>query len=236
MSGTDYTLTPNLSLFKPIANAAINMWGTYLNANADALDTVLGHTAGGPFLPLAGGTVTGPITLAADPTAALQAATKQYADKMLPLAGGTVTGNLTVAQISMTGVTYPDDVSVAALPAAGAGGLMMANDAINPVTNTSTGPQLVHYTWDSTWRLVGRNEIAQTTPYTTIQHAPGVTSDASGNLSIAGALQLGPIASPSTLNFSRLPDQAANDAAAATAGVPVGGTYRNGSALQVRVT
>ena len=39
----------------------------------------------------------------------------------------------------------------------------------------------------------------------------------------------------STVNYGVLPANAANDAAAATAGVPVGGTYRNGSALQVRV-
>lgn len=36
--------------------------------------------------------------------------------------------------------------------------------------------------------------------------------------------------------FSSLPINAANDAAAATAGVVVGGVYRNGSVLQVRVT
>jgi hypothetical protein len=34
----------------------------------------------GAFLPLSGGTLTGPLTLAADPTANLHAATKQYAD------------------------------------------------------------------------------------------------------------------------------------------------------------
>ena len=37
------------------------------------------------------------------------------------------------------------------------------------------------------------------------------------------------------LNFVTLPTSAANDAAAATAGIPVGGTYRTGSALMVRV-
>jgi len=36
--------------------------------------------------------------------------------------------------------------------------------------------------------------------------------------------------------FAVLPVDAANDAAAATAGVPVGGTYRSGSILMVRVT
>ena len=52
------------------------------------------------YLPLAGGTMTGNLTLKANPTANLQAATKQYVDtqdaKYLPLAGGTMTGNITV--------------------------------------------------------------------------------------------------------------------------------------------
>jgi hypothetical protein len=41
--------------------------------------------------------------------------------------------------------------------------------------------------------------------------------------------------SPSGAVFSPLPPNAANDAAASAAGVPVGGTYRNGSVLMVRV-
>lgn len=39
-----------------------------------------------------------------------------------------------------------------------------------------------------------------------------------------------------TLRFGTMPTNAANDAAAASAGVGVGGVYRNGSVLQVRVT
>ncbi len=50
----------------------------------------------GTWLPLAGGTLTGPLTLNADPTAQNQAATKHYADQLaaanLPLSGGTLTG------------------------------------------------------------------------------------------------------------------------------------------------
>lgn len=40
MSGTDYTLTPNIGLYKPISNADINQWGSHLNLNADKLDTL----------------------------------------------------------------------------------------------------------------------------------------------------------------------------------------------------
>jgi hypothetical protein len=60
--------------------------------------------AAGAFLPLSGGTLTGPLTLAGDPTLPLQAATKQYVDAAvaggggggggLPLTGGTLTGPL----------------------------------------------------------------------------------------------------------------------------------------------
>lgn len=43
---SDYTTTPNLGLFKPVAGADINQWGSHLNLNADVLDTLWGGTAG----------------------------------------------------------------------------------------------------------------------------------------------------------------------------------------------
>jgi hypothetical protein len=52
-------------------------------------------TAG--YLPLNGGTLTGPLILASDPSVALGAVTKQYSDTKLPLAGGTLTGPLVLA-------------------------------------------------------------------------------------------------------------------------------------------
>ena len=55
----------------------------------------------GSWLPLSGGTLTGPLTLNENPTAANQAATKSYADQLaaadLPLGGGTLTGPLNLA-------------------------------------------------------------------------------------------------------------------------------------------
>ena len=42
MSGTDYTQTPNLGLYKPTYNADGEQWGLLLNANGDVLDTVVG--------------------------------------------------------------------------------------------------------------------------------------------------------------------------------------------------
>jgi hypothetical protein len=57
--------------------------------------------AGGDYLPIGGGTMTGPIALGGDPTSGMQAADKHYVDQQLatalPVAGGTVTGQLTIA-------------------------------------------------------------------------------------------------------------------------------------------
>lgn len=57
---------------------------------------------GGAFLPISGGTLTGPLILAADPAVALGAATKRYTDAgdaaRLALAGGVMSGLLTLAQ------------------------------------------------------------------------------------------------------------------------------------------
>ncbi len=55
------------------------------------------------YLPLAGGTLSGPLTLNGDPMSSGQAATKHYADELsaqsLPLSGGTVAGPLNAQQI-----------------------------------------------------------------------------------------------------------------------------------------
>ena len=49
------------------------------------------------MLSVIGGTLTGQLVLAADPTAPLAAATKQYVDTKVALAGGTMTGELIIA-------------------------------------------------------------------------------------------------------------------------------------------
>ena len=64
MSGSpDYTTTPNLGLFMPNYDMDDGTWGTHLNANASVLDSVLGSSAPGPFLPLSGGIVEGQVTV-----------------------------------------------------------------------------------------------------------------------------------------------------------------------------
>lgn len=56
---SDYTTTPNLHLYKPNPGADVDTWGDHLNANSDVLDRVL---------PLAGGTLTGTLTLGPAPS------------------------------------------------------------------------------------------------------------------------------------------------------------------------
>jgi hypothetical protein len=96
-SGTvDPTWASKINGPHPIASA-----GQFLIYNANGKFDLVGETTGAAALSAkldkAGGTMTGPLALAADPTAALEAATKQYADKMVPLAGGTMTGLLTLS-------------------------------------------------------------------------------------------------------------------------------------------
>lgn len=79
-------------------------------------------TAG--FLALSGGTMTGALVLAGNPSASLDAAPKQYVDTMLPKAGGTMTGTLVLAgdpAANLDAVTkqYADSSSSNKLPLAG---------------------------------------------------------------------------------------------------------------------
>lgn len=125
-----------------------------LGANANGLYVVLGtapnvaalgnHLHDSRYLQLTGGTLSGALTLAANPTASLQAATKQYVDSAtvgiaagyLPLTGGTLTGNLILAgapsstlQAATKG--YVDTSVANCLPLTGGsltGNLMLAAD------------------------------------------------------------------------------------------------------------
>src|SRR6516162_6047732 len=76
----------------PQGSGSLNLSNLYLNGSAFNFATIL---------PIAGGTMTGPLNLASDPTTSTQAATKNYTDTGLatkvPLAGGTMTGLLTLS-------------------------------------------------------------------------------------------------------------------------------------------
>jgi hypothetical protein len=99
--------TPPTTLLSGVLSAELGaqtkLWigsgsGNRLLLSSDPADS---SAAGGAYLKLAGGTLTGALTLAADPAAALQPATKQYTDAKdalrLLLTGGTLTGPLTLA-------------------------------------------------------------------------------------------------------------------------------------------
>lgn len=147
MSGTDYTQTTNYGLYKPIGNADNNAWGSHWNLNADTLDGLLYTVTGGasgPFLPMAGGSLAGPLLLQADPTGALGAATRQYVDgaitraggPFLALSGGTVTGPTThsaalTASAAGTGLAVTNNATV--------GGTLGVTGAATLGTLTTTG-------------------------------------------------------------------------------------------------
>jgi hypothetical protein len=88
MSGTNWTTTPNHGLYKPIYDMDVDAWGGHLNSNADTLDTLLATTTNPTFVPVAGGTMQGALTLyTSTPATALEAASKGYVDaNTLPLA------------------------------------------------------------------------------------------------------------------------------------------------------
>jgi hypothetical protein len=81
------TFTANYNWNKPAVGASNATWGAKLNGDLDGIDATVKT-----MIPLAGATMTGPLILSADPTAALGAVTKQYADAPIGVAasgGGT---------------------------------------------------------------------------------------------------------------------------------------------------
>ena len=109
MSGSDYTQTPNLKLYKPTYDADDEQWGTHLNANADVLDAAMG-TTGGVFLPIAGGIMTGAVTLAGVSTAptavpgtnTLQLANTAFVAALVASQGGVTSFNTRAGVVTLT--------------------------------------------------------------------------------------------------------------------------------------
>jgi hypothetical protein len=120
----DGTTTPRFQLNKPLPGGDLDVWGDETNANWDALD--------GLILPLSGGTLTGPLILAADPVVALGAASKQYVDAhgvttfngragAVTLAQGDITGALGYTPVNKAGDTMTGPLVLAADPAVALG-------------------------------------------------------------------------------------------------------------------
>lgn len=117
--------TPNYDLILAEVGASPDTWGTKINRNFSDIDSIMHDfangilSAGSSYLPLSGGTMTGPLNLSRDPTAALEAVPLRYMQQYvqqqiqsavgtggqyLPLTGGTISGNLTVnGQVSVGG-------------------------------------------------------------------------------------------------------------------------------------
>lgn len=103
--GTELTpVYQNADTFRTDINSIVNFASSVITPPLSAATQILSSnvfTQIGLRLPLAGGNMTGYITLSADPTAPLHAATKQYVDAAdalrVPLSGGLMTGFLSAA-------------------------------------------------------------------------------------------------------------------------------------------
>ena len=107
--------------------ANINASGMLVQPTGAKTSSTLAAFAAGT-LPITGGSMTGALTLAADPTTALQAATKEYVDSQvaisLPKSGGALSGPLSLASDPSTTLqaatkNYVDTQVATSLPRAG---------------------------------------------------------------------------------------------------------------------
>lgn len=133
------TYTANYNLTKPEVGAATNQWGGLLNTNFDTIDSEIkaretaitsATNTANAALPKAGGTMTGFITLHANPSSNYHPATKLYCDTaFMPYSGGAFTGQITLhaqptdasADLAVSTVKYVKDKVSQAEIAAGAG-------------------------------------------------------------------------------------------------------------------
>jgi len=133
------TFTANYNLTKPEVGAATNQWGGLINSNFDTIDTQIKAretaitnvtTTANAALARSGGTMTGFITLHANPSSNYHPATKLYCDTtFMPVSGGAFTGLVTLhaqptdasADLAISSVKYVKDKVGAAVLAAGAG-------------------------------------------------------------------------------------------------------------------
>jgi hypothetical protein len=103
----DFPANPTTGQTFQASNGATWIW--------DGAKWVSGGAGSPVYLPLSGGTMTGPITLASDPTAALQPATKQYVDATIRYRNRIINGDASIDQrTGFTGVAVTSSTSYVA--------------------------------------------------------------------------------------------------------------------------
>jgi len=115
------TFTTNYNFALPIVGSDKNAWGQFLNTNWQTIDTLLktATDTSNAALPKAGGTMTGFITLNANPTAVLHPVTKQYADAADAALSTRVTTAQTTADTAVANAATAQTTANARVPTAG---------------------------------------------------------------------------------------------------------------------
>jgi hypothetical protein len=101
--------TTNYSFNKPTVGGDQDTWGTQLNANWDAIDTLLGGTDATEFAILDGATVT---TAELNHVSGVTSAIQTQLDAKAPIADPTFTGTVTAPTISFGNWTITESAGV----------------------------------------------------------------------------------------------------------------------------
>jgi hypothetical protein len=179
MSGTDYSLTPNLGLYKPNYALDVGQWGNHLNANADKLDAVVG------------GQVVSVRDFGADPTGAADSTTA-FRDALAtgdsvwaPAGAYLITGQLTVTGYPKSQELRGDGLSTVLLidrrfdPTVTTGVIVLTGGASNGVRPAVT---------DLTIRFVQPNDVATTATVTAAAGTNTVTVGSAAGITVGMAV------------------------------------------------
>ncbi|HEY6258346.1 MAG TPA: hypothetical protein VIY51_21390, partial [Xanthobacteraceae bacterium] len=158
------------------------------------------------YLPLTGGTLSGPLVLGAGvPTVAAQAANKQYVDGFLPLTGGTLSGDLfTAGGLQAAGSVNGLNGSIGGVTLAGGSvdapgsvttGSLVAPNGINAGASTLSGVTLSAGNIDAAGSLT-ISSIAAPSGVNAGNSTIGGVTLSGGNVNAAGSLVIGTIAAP----------------------------------------